>query len=144
MIWEGQEILRDKAVQTQDYNSNVIDWDLAKDNSEFFDFYKNLISLRAKNSVLRLSKDQPDGFYKSLKTKNSHAVGYVLNADSSVKGQPKFAVLLNPSSKAALFNLPEGNWKTVADPTGFFESEGKEISGEIKLEAGEFVLGVQE
>jgi len=143
MILEGQEVLRDKAVQTQDYDSNVIDWELMKKNSAFLDFYKNLIFLRKKNPVLRMAKDQSAGFYKELKTKNSHAVGYVLNADSSVKDEPKFAVLLNPSVKTATFNLPEGNWKVIADPSGFYEKERKEISGEVKLEGGEFVFGKQ-
>jgi len=143
MILEGQELLRDKAVQTQDYDSNVIDWELTKENADFLEFFKNLISLRADNPVLRLAEDQSEGFYKELKNKNSHAGGYVLNADSSIKDEPKFAVLLNPSTKVAIFNLPAGKWKVITDTTGFWEKGGREISGEIKLEGGEFVCGVQ-
>ena len=143
MILEGQEVMRDKQVQLQDYESNVIDWELVKKNSDFVDFYKNLIALRADNPVLRLAEDQPDSFYKLLTTKNSHAAGYVLNADSSIKDEPRFAIMLNPSTEAAIFSLPNGKWKVVTDTTGFWEKGGKEISGEIKLEGGEFVIGIQ-
>jgi len=143
MILEGQEAMRDKQVQLQDYESNVIDWELVNKNSDFVEFYKKLITLRSENPVLRLAKDQPDSFYKLLKTKNSHAAGYVLNADSSIKGESKFVVLLNPSTKVAQFNLPDGKWKVITDATGFWENGGREISGEIKVDGGEFLCGVQ-
>jgi pullulanase len=143
MILEGQEVMRDKQVQLQDYESNVFNWDLVKENAGFLDFYKKFISLRMKNPVLRLAKDQPDSFYKSLKTNNRHAAGYVLNADSSIKNEPKIVVLLNPSKNSAKFNLPDGKWKVVADEKGFYEKDRKEIDGEIILEEGEFILGMQ-
>ncbi len=143
MILEGQAVMRDKDVQTQDYKSNVIDWNLMKNNSDFLDFYKKLIALRMKNPVLRLAEDQPNSFYKSLKTKNKHAAGYVLNADSSIKNEPKIVVLLNPSKNVAEFILPEGKWKLIADEKEFYEKEGKEIDGKIILEEGAFILGMQ-
>jgi len=143
MILEGQELMRDKQVQTQDYESNVIDWELAEKNAEFLGFFKKLISLRQKNPVLRLAKDQPEDFYKEIKTKNSHAAGYVLNANFSIAGDPQFAVLLNPSKKAEQFNLPKGNWILVADVNGFSGKEPKKISEEIELKAGEFAILMQ-
>ena len=143
MILEGQEVMRDKQVQLQDYESNVFNWDLVKENAGFLDFYKKLISLRMNNPVLRLAKDQPNSFYKSLKTKNKHAAGYVLNADLSIKNEPKIVVLLNPSKKETEFVLPKGKWKVVADEKGFYGKNGKEIEGKITLKDGDFILGMQ-
>lgn len=140
MILEGQELMRDREAQLQDYDSNMFRWDLVKKNAGFLKFYKKLIKLRAKNPVLRPAKDQPNSFYKQVKTKNRRATGYVLNADGSVKKEPKIMVLLNPSKTAAEFILPAGTWKIAADTSGFNEKISANISGKIKLKSGQFAL----
>ena len=144
MILEGQELMRDREAQLQDYDSNMFRWDLVKKNVKFLNFYKKLIKLRAENPVLRLAKDQPNSFYKQVKTNNKRAAGYVLNADGSYKEGGKYIILLNPSKKAAEFILPKGEWEIIATNTGFKDSKRERVSSKVKITAGDFILATEE
>lgn len=119
MLWEGQEMLRNRPRQLQDYRNNMLDWSLTVTNSSIVEFYRRLIELRKQYPVLRPAEDQGNGFIQLLNTPNEKALGYVLNFNKKMKDQPRFVVLLNPDNRNATFRMPPGKWKLLTSEKGF-------------------------
>ncbi len=136
MLCEGQEMLRDRPAQLQDYDSNMVDWNLARKNAGLVEFYRRLIALRKKHPSLRSPKDEGTDFYRFLRPNHPSAVGYVLNADFTYKNEPRFAVLLNPGKTAADFTLPKGAWEVLANEDGFLSGDAASASGSVRLPGG--------
>ena len=127
MVSEGQEFARSKVIPFNipvddphkgmiDHNSyekdnetNYINYEHAKINSDLLNYYKGLIELRKEYEAFRRA-DYSDVTFFDLK-KNPFALGY------SVKYKDEeFVVLFNADPKSAIeINLPEGEWDVLVD-----------------------------
>jgi pullulanase len=127
MISEGQEFARSKVIPFDipvddphkgmiDHNSyekdnetNYINYEHAKINSDLLNYYKGLIELRKEYEAFRRA-DYSDVTFFDLE-KNPFALGY------SVKYKDEeFVVLFNADPKSAIeINLPEGEWDVLVD-----------------------------
>ena len=127
MIHAGQEFARSKVVPENvnvedkmkgkiDHNSynkdnetNYINYEHAKTNTELADYYTGLIELRKKYSAFRKAKYEEITFYDS--NENEFALGFHLS-----HGGDEFIVLFNAnSSKEENFHLPDGKWNVLVN-----------------------------
>ncbi len=127
MISEGQEFARSKIIPFNepeedprkgmiDHNSydkdnetNYINYDHAKINSDLLNYYKGLIELRKRYEAFRRA-DYNDVKFFNLKD-NPFALGYLLKYKNE-----EFVALFNANPKNVLeVELPEGEWNVLAD-----------------------------
>ncbi len=127
MISEGQEFARSKVIPFDipvddphkgmiDHNSydkdnetNYINYEHAKINSDLLNYYKGLIELRKEYEAFRRA-DYNDVVFFKLK-KNPFALGYLVKYKDE-----EFVVLFNANPKSAIeFNLPDGDWDILVD-----------------------------
>ena len=140
MIQEGAEFARTKVIPfneeiddpnkgKMDHNSydkdnatNYINYKHAKINHDLVDYYKGLIALRKKYEAFRRTKYNDVVFY-DVKD-NPFALGYHLNYKNE-----KIIVLFNANpKKKEEFDLPEGNWNILVNPS----KAGTETLGTVK------------
>ncbi len=127
MISEGQEFARSKVIPFNipvddphkgmiDHNSyekdnetNYINYEQAKINSDLLNYYKGLIELRKEYEAFRRA-DYSDVIFFDLK-KNPFALGYLLKYKNE-----EFVVLFNSDPKSVIeINLPDGEWEVLVD-----------------------------
>jgi pullulanase len=127
MISEGQEFARSKVIPYNepeqdpqkgkiDHNSydkdnetNYINYDHAKLNSELLNYYRGLIELRKKFEAFRRA-DYSDVVFFNFKNK-PFSLGYSLTYKNE-----EFVVVLNADPKSSLeVELPEGEWDVLVD-----------------------------
>jgi len=142
MIHSGQEYARSKVIPKDlivsdeekgriDHNSynkdsetNFINYDHARMNSELVDYYKGLISLRNLYPAFRRAGYEDITFYDIRD--NHFALGYDLKYEGD-----EFLVLLNahPESEEE-FHLPRGEWEVLVSP----EKAGTDSQGSVVSE----------
>jgi pullulanase/glycogen debranching enzyme len=127
MISEGQEFARSKVIPYNipvddphkgmiDHNSyekdnetNYINYEQAKINSDLLNYYKGLIDLRKKYEAFRKA-DYSDVIFFDLK-KNPFALAYSVKYKNE-----EFVVLFNADPKSLIeINLPDGEWDVLVD-----------------------------
>ena len=127
MISEGQEFARSKVIPFNipvddphkgmiDHNSydkdnetNYVNYEHAKFNSDLLNYYKGLIELRKEYEAFRRA-DYGDVVFFNLK-KNPFALGYLVKYKDE-----EFVVLFNANPKSDIeINLPDGEWDVLVD-----------------------------
>lgn len=127
MISEGQEFARSKVIPFNepeqdshkgmiDHNSydkdnetNYINYDHAKINSELFDYYKGLIELRQQFESFRRAN------YDDITFFNYKDKPFVLAYSVKYKNE-EFVVLFNADTRSSFeFDLPNGEWDVLVD-----------------------------
>jgi len=127
MISEGQEFARSKVISNNndfkdkykgmlDHNSyekdnetNYINYNHAKTNTDLLNYYKGLIELRQKYEAFRRADYEQVHFFDVQD--NPFAMGYMLDY-----GSDKFIVLFNANMEMTEeFFLPEGEWEILVD-----------------------------
>ena len=143
MIHEGQEFARSKVIPTNndihdpekgriDHNSynkdnetNYLNYDLAKLNTELSDYYKGLIKLRSQYPAFRRAAYEDVKFHTF--NKNKFALAYELKHDNT-----EFFVAFNANqNKGQAFKLPEGDWEMLVDTNKAGIEPWLEISGTV-------------
>lgn len=140
MLWEGQEALRNRPAQLQDYDSNMLDWSIIQTNSMLVDFYKQLIELRKKYQCLRTPVFEDDSFYQWILPENTEALAYILNANKKYADEPRIAVCVNPDDNPITFKLPDGEWKIVHTFGGNGKTTPNSITGNVIVHNGMTVI----
>lgn len=129
MIAEGQEFARSKVIAKTDvpdslqgqidhnsYNkdneTNWINYEHKEINTELYNYYKGLIELRKKYSVLR---EAPRKSYKFLDCKNEFGICFWI--DKKLSGaENDIVVLMNGDPKNSVhFELPDGEWSVIVN-----------------------------
>ncbi len=150
MIHSGQEFARSKVIAKDanvddddegkiDHNSynkdnetNYINYDYAKMNSELVNYYRGLISLRNRYNAFRRAGYEDVSFYDIRD--NQFAMGYDIKFDGD-----EFIVLMNahPESDEE-FHLPKGEWEVLVSPEkAGIVSQGSVVSEiEVQPSAG--------
>ncbi len=147
MISEGQEFARTKWIPINnkikdeekgrlDHNSynkdnaaNYINYNDAKENPELVNYYKGLILLRNTYDAFRSAKYEDITFF-DVKD-NQFALGYHIKYKND-----EFIVLFNANmEKQEEFNLPDGNWKVLADKDQAGIEPFGNVEGKVVLES---------
>jgi pullulanase/glycogen debranching enzyme len=147
MIHEGQEFARSKVIAPTDrpdrdvgkidhnsYNkdneTNWINYSHAAMNRCLVDYYRGLISLRAKHPAFRKSGPNAVQF---LSTPSLLCLAYHLNTFRPE--DPEFVVALNGDPDAVCpIPLPDGKWAVLADGTGAgIEKIRSGLAGEVRI-----------
>ena len=126
MIAEGQDWGRSKVIAptsaadpdvgkidhnsyAKDNETNWLNWKHKNINYKLVDYYRDLIKLRREYPALRHTEPEDITF---LKHDNDLSIAFHLHPP----GMTEILVLLNGSAdSAAVFHLPEGKWKLMAD-----------------------------
>lgn len=143
ILWEGQEALRFRPAQLQDYESNVVDWGLMEKNAALVDYYRALIALRRQYPSLRSTRFEDDAFFQFIRPPGTEALGYILNADRRFADDPRIAVCVNPGRSPVTIELPGGDWMLYATSDGFLRTPVAQ-SNRVTLPAGGSALLRQE
>ncbi|MBA4251475.1 MAG: pullulanase [Chlorobiaceae bacterium] len=145
MIHSGQEYARTKVIDAattapdkrigmldhnsyeKDNNTNFIDYNHAKANSELLNYYQGLIALRNKYDSFRRAEYEEVSFFDI--SNNEFAIGFQIKHKDE-----NFVVVMNANKeKSQKFDLPAGNWEIlVNDKTAGVKSLGK-ISKKINV-----------
>jgi len=148
MIHQGQEFARSKVIAKTDvpdshqgqidhnsYNkdneTNWINYEHKEINLELYNYYKGLIKLRKKFSVLRKA---PRESYKFLTCKNEFGVGFWIQKKTSGAKKEIMVLMNGDANNSITFKLPKGEWDVIVNE----EKSGTEIlqnniQGEIKI-----------
>lgn len=145
MIHAGQEYARSKVIPLDievadknkgliDHNSyekdnktNYLDYAHVEINQNLFEYYKGLIDIRKVHKAFRHASPDQIEFYDS--TKNKFALGYKIDFKNN-----QYIVLMNANrEKAEEFQLPEGEWKVLADEKNACTPSSASLYGKVKL-----------
>ncbi|GAB3044622.1 type I pullulanase [Virgibacillus ainsalahensis] len=127
----GQEWFRTKQGDENSYNSgdgiNQLDWNRREQEDETIQLIKNLISIRKKYDVFRMtSKREIRRRFHLLETPHP-LFGFTLLGDNE-----DFAIYANPTKDEHELHLPSsGNWKIAATNAFDQKQEQSEINGEF-------------
>ncbi|MBC8184414.1 pullulanase [candidate division KSB1 bacterium] len=148
MIHSGQEFARSKVIAktevsdshqgqidhnsyNKDNETNWINYEHKEINAELYNYYKGLIALRKKYSVLRKA---PRESFELLANKNEFGVGFWINKKLS-GAKNDIVVLMNGDPKKSIkFKLPQGEWSAIVNgEKAGTEIIQKNIQGEIEI-----------
>ena len=147
MISSGQEFARSKIIPynpaiedvhegmldhnsyNKDNETNYINYEHAKWNSELLEYYRGLIKLRKTYRAFRQAEYSGVKFFHQ--SKNKFALGYNLKFD-----EDEFIVLLNSNQKITeIFDLPNGDWKVLVNSEKSGITPLKTVIGNVEVPA---------
>ncbi len=150
-IQEGQEFLRSKPKvdgygegSIYDHNSyrspdevNKVRWKLKSDNTDIFNYYKDLIQFRKNHEAFKMnSASEIEEKLEFLYTDDSSSIVYRLTEE---KDQYQDMIVIHNTSEKATITLPDGKWKVAFDKTGIV-SDDTIYEGSIKIAFNESVV----
>ncbi len=146
----GEEMCRSKDNDDNSYTSsvtrNMIDWSLAKTNSDVADYYKGMREIREKFSPLRDNTKSALSGYKCYSGENASDIYAGVWTNSKPDEWKKLAVIANNSSSAKYFTFSssEGlSWVVIADETSAGLKSLEEVnSGSFKVDGYSMVVAV--
>lgn len=153
-IQEGQEFLRSKpkaegigSGTIYDNNSycspdsvNKVRWNLKAENSDVFNYYKDLYKFRAEHESFKLTFAEEISekltFIDDKNTANKTSIIYRIQNDNDTYGD---MIIIHNVAEVATFDLPEGKWKVVFNESGIVEKP-EVVTGSIKLKFNQSVV----
>jgi pullulanase len=115
----GAEFLRTKGGEHNSFNKpdeiNQIDWSWKTKNSDVFEYYKSLISLRKAHPAFRMSTtDQIANHLRFFDIDSSNVVAYQINDHANGDSWKSIIVVYNARAHDFNLNLPPGIWSIAA------------------------------
>ena len=141
---QGEELLRSKKNQDGTYNGNsynapdsvnAIDYNLAADNKDVYDYYKGLIEFRKNHSALRLDnfEDVADNV-EEIKNLDENVLAYKIKKCNK-EISDGIVVIYNPNSTSTTVKLPSGKWKLCINDNKAGTKTIKSFRGKVKVNA---------
>lgn len=144
-IYAGEEVFRDKKGVHNSYKSpdsiNAIDWSYKAKYRDLFDYYKNLIALRAAHPAFRMTTAEQVAKHLAFdKQAGKNVVAYTLGKHANDDSWETILVVFNGNRKATSYKLPTGTWTAVCR-NGKINTNGLgNCSGTITIGASEAVI----
>ena len=156
MIHAGQEFARTKVIFKNekiqderagliDHNSyekddetNYINYERSKINKDLSDYYKGLIAIRNEFEALRYAD------YHDYKFYDDQDNPFALAVEIKYKNENLFIAFNTSHQSETLINLPEGNWKILADQNYAGLDRNICIENEIKLHSKNGMILIKE
>ncbi|OHD08038.1 MAG: type I pullulanase [Spirochaetes bacterium GWD1_27_9] len=140
----GQDFLRTKFGVENSYNAgdiiNKIDWNRKKEFYDVFLYYKNLIDIRSKHSLFKITKEhnlrEAIKFdYDIFPNHFKNGISYILKKkDSSDNIYEKILILINPYNEEVTINLKD-DWKKLLIGDSYYTETEEYCSGNLTLPA---------
>jgi pullulanase len=148
MIAEGSEFMHTKGDgEHNSYNKpefNQLDWRQAEQHEKLVDATAKLIQLRKDLPHFKYTQRLRDGKGQDIEwihptgypdNDNTNAIGYILKPPPSARkkvaaNEREIIVLFNGSDRWTSFNVPEGNWRILADGDTM-EVDRKGLAGRV-------------
>lgn len=132
-MFAGEEVFRDKQGVHNSYKSpdsiNAIDWNLKHENSELFDYYRELIKLRRTHPAFRLSTaDEVARHLVFDDVKNSdELISYSLIDNAGGDEWKEIKLVFNGSDVARQVKIKKADWTVIASD-GKLKADGLEMT----------------
>lgn len=144
-IYAGEEVFRDKKGVHNSYHSpdsiNAIDWSRKAKYRDLFDYYKDLISLRAAHPAFRMTTAEQVAKHLTFDDRTGkNVVAYTLAHHANGDSWGTILVILNGNRKAISYKLPVGTWTAVCRDGKINENGLGRHSGTIKIGASEAAI----
>jgi pullulanase len=115
----GLSFLRTKGGEHNSFNKpdeiNQIDWSWKTKNSDVFEYYKSLISLRKAHPAFRMSTtEQIANHLRFFDIDSSNVVAYQINDHANGDSWKSIIVVYNARPHDFNLNLPPGIWSIAA------------------------------
>lgn len=139
-MFAGEEIYRDKKGVHNSYKSpdsiNAIDWTLKHQNSELFNYYKELVKLRKSHPAFRMTTAEDVAKYLVFDNVNEpNLISYSLKNHANGDPWNEIKLVFNGSNDAKTVKIPGGEWLVIArDGNLVAEGIGKIKGGKITVE----------
>lgn len=139
-MFAGEEIYRDKKGVHNSYKSpdsiNAIDWTLKHQNSELFNYYKELVKLRKSHPAFRMTTAEDVAKYLVFDNVNEpNLISYSLKNHANGDPWKEIKLVFNGSNDAKTVKIPGGEWLVIArDGNLVAEGMGKIKGGKITVE----------
>ncbi len=145
MIAEGEEYARSKVIDTNsnisdkhkgeiDHNSynkdnttNYLNYDFAELNTDLFDYYKGLISIRKHYSAFRRAN------YDDVKFFDTKGKDFLLAYELNFNGNSFFIAMNAYPDRSEEIDLPEGNWGVLASPEKAKRKVFSFVNGKLEI-----------
>ena len=119
-IFCGEEMYRTKLGEKNTYNMpdkyNAIDWSLKSEYNDLVEYVKALIALRKAHPAFSLGTAEAVREHLTfIENDNDAAVGFVLHDLEGIDDAKSIVVLMNGSRDNVVFEIPEGDYKWIAD-----------------------------
>jgi len=116
----GEEIYRNKKGVHNSFESpdsiNQIDWNWKNIYADVFEYYRNLIKLRKNHPAFRMSRsDDVREHLKFIDVPEKCMVGFLLSENANGDKWKNIIVVHNGNDHPVSFDLPVGDWTTVAN-----------------------------
>ncbi len=129
----GEEFARTKHGEGDSYKSsprlNMLDWKLAKENSDLVEYYKGLIEFRKNCSVLMDKNINIAEKIVFKKQSDANIVSFSIMDDDA-----EYFVAYNPYFKPKRIDLPSGEYKVISDGSKFLKNDIFTL-GNVKINA---------
>ena len=141
---QGEELLRSKKNEDGTYNGNsynapdsvnAIDYNLAADNKDVYNYYKGLIKFRENHAALRLDnfEDVADNV-EEIKNLDDNVLAYKIKKCNK-EISDRIVVIYNPNDTDTTVKLPSGKWKLCINGNEAGTKTIKTFRGKVKVYA---------
>ncbi len=119
-IFAGEEIFRDKKGVHNSYKSpdsiNAIDWNLKHENSDIYNYYRELIALRKGHPAFRMTTAEDVARYLVFDDVKGepNLISYSLKDYANGDSWKEIKVILNGSDEAKKVKVGRGEWLVIA------------------------------
>jgi pullulanase len=116
----GEEIVRTKYGVSNSFNSpdsiNWIDWTSKSNYASVYSYYRSLIRLRKNHPAFRMPNSEMIRLHLSfLDMQRPLMIGYSISGNANADKWKDILVYFNGSAKDELIELPQGEWRIVAN-----------------------------
>lgn len=134
----GDEMLRDKKRNKNSYDAddevNKIRWQWKIDNSDVFDYHRQVIALRKSHPGLRMTSwDQINNNVKTDDTLRSGVVVNRINAGANGDSWQDIIVIYNSGSNYD-YSLPDGTWSVAMESSDPGAGKDRSVTGKVTAE----------
>ncbi|MCX5773428.1 MAG: type I pullulanase [Fusobacteria bacterium] len=135
---EGEEFARTKHGNDNSYNDNdptvnPINWNLKAKNSELFDYYQFMISLRKSHPAFRMTSSEMVNSHLQIISTNNNQIIYQITGSANFDSWKNIIVILNGNGKGMRFS-PMGNWEISVNGLTTYE-KGRAITKSVIVPA---------
>ncbi len=134
----GVEFLRSKDGEHNSYNLpdsiNRIDWNLKAVNSDVYEYYKNLISLRKKHPAFNMTSSEEVVDNLHFEKVENNLIAYTLNNNANLDSWKKILIVYNAKKKPVDYNL-KNSWHISILGDDFDLNGQQVVHNKIKIPA---------
>lgn len=147
-IYAGEEVLRDKKMVHNSYNSpdsiNEINWSNKAKYNNVYKFYRSLIQLRRCHPAFRMNSAESVAENLRFMESEPGIIAYTINAKECGDSWSKIMVILNRNKEPKNINLDGETWNVYLKDETFIVEEKQKVSNTITINPTTAIILYQE